>query len=97
MKGKSSIPKSTEALQKAFLNCETRGRFKKVEQQSFSDYLERANKDLASAERDFHAKDYHWDRVKAYQSLFHILNALLIKKLGYYSKDHGCVIVALMK
>lgn len=94
---RNNIPKSTEALQKAFSNCEKRGRFKKVEPQSFSDYLERAQKDLASAERDFNAKDFHWTRVKAYQSLFHLLNALLIKRLGYYSKDHGCIIVALMK
>jgi uncharacterized protein (UPF0332 family) len=93
----SNIPKSSEALKKAYENCEKRGKFKKVDSQSYSDYVERAQKDLASAERDFNAKDYHWTRVKAYQSLFHILNALLIKKLGYYSKDHGCVIVALMK
>lgn len=97
IKMEGNIPKSTEALQKAFSNCEKRGRFKKIKQQSFSDYVERAQKDLASAERDFKAKDFHWARVKAYQSLFHILNALLIKKLSYYSKDHGCVIVALMK
>ncbi len=97
MESKNSIPKSGEAIQNAFLNCEKRGRFKKVDQSSFFDYVERAQKDLASAERDFEAKDFHWARVKAYQSLFHMLNALLIKKVGYFSKDHGCVIIALMK
>lgn len=97
MRNKGGIPKSVKSLENAYLNCQERGKFKKVEQQSFSDYLERAHKDLASAERDLKAKDLHWARVKAYQSLFHILNALLIKKLGYYSKDHGCIIVALMK
>ncbi|MBI2140365.1 HEPN domain-containing protein [Candidatus Woesearchaeota archaeon] len=96
MESKTNVPKSAEALQRAFLSCEKGGRFKKVGQEAFSDYVERANKDLASAERDFEANDFHWARVKAYQSLFHLLNALLIKKLGYYSKDHGCIIVALM-
>lgn len=97
MKVKSRIPQSERALEKAFLNCERRKKFREVDKSSFSDYLSRAQRDLASAERDFQSGDFHWTRVKAYQALFYMLNALLVKKLGYFSKDHGCVIAALMK
>lgn len=92
----SRIPDSGQALKKAFLNCQSRKKFREVSQETYQDYLERAQKDLASAERDFQAGDFHWARIKAYQSLFHLLNALLVKHLGFFSKDHGCVIVALM-
>ncbi len=93
---KSRIPQSKTSIKKAYENCLQRKKFRQVEKSSFADYLLRAQKDLASAERDFKAKDFHWTRIKAYQSLFHILNAILIKKEGYFSKDHSCVIAALM-
>ncbi len=91
-----NIPQFNTALGKAYQNCTQRGRFKPVDKSAYGDYLERAQKDLTSAERDLSAGDLHWARVKAYQSLFHLLNALLVKHLGFFSKDHGCVIVALM-
>ncbi len=96
MNEKTRVPNSEQALKKAFLNCQSRGKFKAVPKESYSDYLERARRDLLSAERDFQAGDFHWARIKAYQSLFHLLNAILVKHLGFFSKDHGCVIVALM-
>ncbi len=91
------IPGTDKALQKSYLYCQKRGKFKEVDKPSYSDYLQRAQKDLASAERDLQAGDFHWARIKAYQSLFHLLNAILVKHLGYFSKDHSCVIVALMQ
>lgn len=94
---KSRIPRTEKALQKSYLHCEKQGKFKAVEKASYSDYFQRAQKDLASAERDLQAGDFHWARIKAYQSLFHLLNAILVKHLGYFSKDHSCVIVALMQ
>ncbi|MBU0460510.1 MAG: HEPN domain-containing protein [Candidatus Woesearchaeota archaeon] len=94
---KNRVPKTEQAMDRAFLNCQTRKKFRDVEKSQFSDYLLRAQKDLSSAERDFKAEDFHWARVKGYQALFYLLNALLVKHLGYFSKDHGCVIVALMK
>ena len=93
---KKNLPKSSTALEKAYQNCTQRGRFKQVEKSAYGDYLQRAQKDLVSAERDLSGGDLHWARVKAYQALFHLLNALLVKHLGFFSKDHGCVIVALM-
>jgi len=33
--------------------------------------------------------------IKAYQALFLMCNAVLVKKTGFYSKDHGCILTAL--
>ncbi len=89
------LPKSAMALEKAYRNCEKK--FRKTGRQNFRDYVVRGQKDLASADNDFKMEDYHWARIKAYQALFHILNALLVKNLGYYSKDHSCILTALLK
>jgi len=90
------IPRTEPSLQRAFTSCQHRGKFKSLPKDGYSDYLQRAQKDLASAERDLQAGDFYWCRVKAYQSLFHLLNALLVKHVGYFSKDHSYIIVALM-
>jgi uncharacterized protein (UPF0332 family) len=89
-------PHSEEALLRAFLDCQRKKVLITVDKSSYNDYLIRGQRDLVSAERDLVSGDYHWCRIKAYQALFHLLNALLVKHLGYYSKDHGCVIVSLM-
>ena|SRR3989338_3088337 len=97
MVANNRIPSTEKALQQSYLSCEKRGKFKQVGRASYSDYFQRAQKDLISAERDLQAGDFHWARIKAYQSLFHLLNAILVKHWGYFSKDHSCVIVALMQ
>ena len=77
-------PKTENNLEKAYLNCEKRKKFKEVSKDTFSDYLVRSQKDITSAYNDFENGDYYWARIKAYQSLFHMLNSLLVKNLGYY-------------
>ncbi len=94
---KRTLPKSEKALEKAYQNCEKKNKFRQTDSQTFQDYVVRSQKDLASADNDFKNEDYYWARIKAYQALFHMLNTLLVKNLGYYSKDHGCILTALMK
>jgi uncharacterized protein (UPF0332 family) len=94
---KRIIPKTKDALEKAYQNCEERNRFRQVDKSSYQDYVVRSQKDIASADNDFKNEDYYWVRIKAYQALFHMLNALLVKNFGYYSKDHGCILTALLK
>ncbi len=94
---KSRLPQTEKALEKAYQNCEKRNKFRKVDRSQFQDYVIRSQKDLASADNDFKNGDYYWVRIKAYQALFHMLNALLVKNFGYYSKDHGCILAALLK
>ncbi|MBI2668537.1 HEPN domain-containing protein [Candidatus Woesearchaeota archaeon] len=94
---KTRLPKTELALEKAYQNCGKRSKFRKIDCQQFPDYMVRSQKDLASADNDFKNGDYYWARIKAYQALFHMLNALLVKNCGYYSKDHGCILAALLK
>lgn len=85
------------SIENAYADCENNNSFRQIDDGSFKDYVVRSQKDLASAENDFNAGDYYWTRIKAYQALFHILNALLVKHTGKFSKDHGCILIALMK
>ncbi|MBI2129693.1 HEPN domain-containing protein [Candidatus Woesearchaeota archaeon] len=94
---KRALPKTKEALGKAYQNCEKKKSFRKVDSGQFQDYMVRSQKDIASADNDFKNGDYYWSRIKAYQSLFHMLNAILVKNFGFYSKDHGCILTALLK
>jgi len=92
---KTPLPKTANALENAYTNCEKK--FRKIDSSQFKDYVIRSQKDIFSAENDFKNEDYYWARIKAYQALFHMLNALLVKNFGYYSKDHGCILTALLK
>lgn len=85
------LPKDKK-LEKVFEKCENK--FVKVDKNNYIDYIKEAYSDLNSAEKDDNEK---WAITKAYQSLFLMCNALLVKNLGYYSKDHNCVIVALLR
>src|SRR3989344_175374 len=66
----------------------------KGDKENYVDYIKEAYSDLKSAEKEDNEK---WAITKAYQSLFLMCNALLVKNLGYYSKDHERVVIALMK
>lgn len=94
---KSRLPQTAKALEKAYQNCEKRSKFRKIDSTQFQEYVVRSQKDIASAENDFKNEDHYWARIKAYQALFHMLNALLVKNFGYYSKDHSCILTALLK
>src|SRR3989344_2535087 len=94
---KRTLPKTAKAVENAYQSCEKNNKFRKIDLQQFNDYAVRSQKDIASADNDFNNEDYYWARIKAYQALFHMLNALLVKHCGYYSKDHGCILTALLK
>ncbi len=94
---KDRLPPTTKALERAYQNCQQKNKFRAVDNTQFQDYLIRSQKDIASAENDFKHEDYYWARIKAYQALFHMLNALVVKHFGYYSKDHSCILTALLK
>jgi len=89
------LPKKLEKIKKSYKNCSNLGKFTTVNQEEFSAHLEKAKSDLANVESDFRKQS--WDRViiKSYYSTHHAINALLIRKNGFYSKDHICAILAL--
>lgn len=89
-----TIPKTNSALANEFERCEKKKAFVKVDKSRYIDYLDEAYSDIASTEKESSDK---WGIIKAYQALFLMTNALLVRHLGYYSKDHSCVIIALLR
>lgn len=90
------MPKDWNALENAFRQCEDDKAFVKIPKESCVDFVKEAYSDIASAEDELGKSD-KWAIVKAYQALFSMCNAVLIGRLGVYSKDHGCVLIALMR
>jgi uncharacterized protein (UPF0332 family) len=88
------IPKTFKGIENEFNRCIRNKVFVRIPRNSYKDYIKEAYADLASATEEENEK---WAIAKAYQSLFLMCNALLVKHLGLYSKDHSCVIIALMR
>ena len=88
------IAKTENGLERAYGQCERNNAFIKIDKESYVDYRDEALADLESAGKE---EDARWAIVKAYQALFHQCTAVLVKNLGVYSKDHGCLITALLK
>lgn len=86
------IPKTEKKLGSEYERCKKS--FVKIDKEAYIHYKNEAYSDLQSAEKDESPK---WAITKAYQALFLMCNALLVKNVGYYSKDHSCVIIALLK
>lgn len=85
------IPKTKEKLEKEYKRCENK--FVEIDNSLYKEYQSSAYEDLDSAKKE---ENPRWAIIKAYQSLFLMCNSILIKKLGFYSKDHNCVILALL-
>jgi len=90
------MPKNKETLEKEYLRCVKNNVFVQIPKEKYLDYVKEAYSDIASAELEIE-KSPKWALVKAYQALFLMSSALLIKKAGFYSKDHGCVLIALLR
>ena len=88
------VAKTPEALERAYDRCDRAKVFITIDKASFIDYRNEALADLESARKE---QDLRWAIVKAYQALFHQCTAVMVKNLGVYSKDHGCLITALLK
>ena len=91
------IPKTEKALARGFQRCSRQKSFVEIEKESYRDYQAEALADLDSAVKELKEGDVKWAIVKAYQALFSQCTALLVKNLGLYSKDHSCLILALLK
>ncbi len=91
------FPKDDLRIKKSFENCETRKRFVKVPKDSCTNHLDMAKDDLVALKTDLDNKNWRWVITKSYYAIFHATNALLINKLGFYSKDHLCAVIALKK
>jgi uncharacterized protein (UPF0332 family) len=85
------MTKTRGKLEARYGGCERK--FVKVDNLLYRDYQNAAYEDLDSARKEENPK---WAVTKAYQALFMMCNSILVRKEGFYSKDHGCLIVALL-
>ncbi len=90
------VPKTNEAMGRDYEDCSKRNVFVRIPKERYADYADEALADLSSAQKELQ-ENVKWAIVKAYQALFLQCNAVLVKSLGFYSKDHGCLITALIK
>lgn len=90
-----NFPSDEEGIASAFESCKTRKRFVEVEREQWKNHLEIAKDDLSALQTDMDGKNWRWVITKAYYAVFHATNALLVAKLGFYSKDHLCAVIAL--
>ncbi len=91
------FPKTNEKLGKSYESCEKRGKFIELSREAYPKHLELAKDDLNSITTDFDKKNWRWVVTKSYYAIFHATNALLVNKLGFFSKDHLCALIALKK
>jgi len=89
------IPKKEKAIEKSFERCHKT--FVQINKENYLSYMEEALSDLDSAYKELKEGSIKWAIVKAYQALFLQCTAILVKNLGIYSKDHGCLLIALLK
>ncbi|MBU2639642.1 MAG: HEPN domain-containing protein [Nanoarchaeota archaeon] len=91
------FPKTEKKLEKSYTNCEKRKKFIELSKKDYLKHLELAKDDLNSIEIDFNKKNWRWVITKSYYAVFHATNALLVDKLGFFSKDHLCAVIALKR
>ena len=91
------IPKTEKGLETVFAQCARRKVFVLISKEIYRDYRDEALADFASAQDEIVQGNIKWAIVKAYQALFLQCTALLVKRQGVYSKDHGCLVAALLK
>lgn len=90
-----TLPKKKEGIEKSYKNCEESRKYTILSKEEFKSHLEKAKSDLSRIQVDYDDEAWDWVIIKAYYAIHHAINALLIKFLGFYSKDHFCAILAL--
>jgi uncharacterized protein (UPF0332 family) len=89
------LPKRKDSIRAFYESCVSRKSFIKIDTMDAIAHLEKAKHDLHRAIKEFEDDCWDWTIIKAYYSIHHAANALLIKKMGIFSKDHICLIIAL--
>lgn len=91
------FPKTEKSINKSFEGCWRRKKFVKVGKETYRDHLEMAKLDLLGIGTDYENENWRWAITKSYYAIFHATNALLVNKLGFFSKDHICAVITLKK
>lgn len=91
------FPKTNKKIEKSFESCWKRKKFIKVDKETYTSHLEMAKSDLLGIKTDYENENWRWVITKSYYAVFHATNALLVNKLGFFSKDHICAVITLKK
>ena len=89
------LPKKDAGIENFYQNCEKRKKFIEVEKGDYLQHLKKSKHDLYRAIKEYEDKCWDWTVIKAYYSIHHAANALLLKKKGLLCKDHSCLIISL--
>lgn len=92
---KIKLPEKEDSIKNFFGSCKSRRKFVDSDPNDYMKHLEKAKHDLNRADAEFKDDVWDWTIVKAYYAIHHAGNALLLKSKGFFSKDHGCLIIAL--
>jgi uncharacterized protein (UPF0332 family) len=91
----SKLPTREDSIKAYYETCISRKKFINIDASEAIFHLEKTKHDLSRAIKEFENDCWDWTIIKAYYSIHHAANALLIKKAKMFSKDHICLIVAL--
>ena len=89
------LPRKKESIEKFYLNCEKRKKYIEGRKEYAERHLKKSKHDLFRAVREFEDKCWDWTVIKAHYAIHHAGNALLLRKKGFFCKDHYCLIIAL--
>jgi len=92
---KLKLPKMKQSVENFYFHCEKRKKYIEGKKEYAVKHLGKSKHDLFRATREFEDNCWDWTVIKAYYSIHHAGNALLLKKKGFFCKDHYCLIMAL--
>jgi len=95
MEIENKLPKDKERISKFYENCERRHKYVSGIKEQAGKHLRKAQHDLYRAEKELADNCWDWTVIKAYYSIFHAGNYLLLKKKGFFCKDHSCLLIGL--
>lgn len=90
----SPLPRERLSIEAFHANCIKFNSLRESKQPA-TEFLNGAKYDLLSASRDFESGDWVWTINKAYYVIYNSCTAILVRKTGKFTKDHGCLFIAL--
>ncbi|MFH1751542.1 MAG: HEPN domain-containing protein [archaeon] len=90
------IPKTLEKLKNAVKNCEEQNVFRKASKEDAGKFLAKSQEDLFFAENLLDENKLDWAIMACYRSMYLAGTALLVYYKQEYSKDHGCLVIAIL-
>ena len=95
MEIEKKLPNNPEKIKNYYENCERRHKYVEGIKEHADKHLRKAKHDLSRAIKELEDSCWDWTVIKAYYSIFHAGNYLLLKNKSFFCKDHSCLLIAL--